>query len=192
MALRSIYGFYNRYDPDFTWWVPHPYHKTDSLLTAYTSFLHQKSREAAPVKDNSGIAGVAAGRTELLRQLQYEMIPYTPEELIDLANKEFAWCDRELLKAAREMGFGDNWKAAQEKVKKQLRAPRSAARTDSAALRRVDCLSEGQKFGHHSARCRGDLAHEHDVAGTSVGGPVFSGGRRTAHLVPHRRHGPAR
>ncbi|HEY5824972.1 MAG TPA: DUF885 family protein, partial [Cyclobacteriaceae bacterium] len=30
---------------------------------------------------------------------------------------EFAWCDQELLKASREMGFGDNWKQAQEKVK---------------------------------------------------------------------------
>ena len=52
-----------------------------------------------------------------MRQLKYEMIPYTPEELIDIANKEFAWCDAEMLKASREMGFGDDWKAALEKVK---------------------------------------------------------------------------
>jgi hypothetical protein len=45
------------------------------------------------------------------------MIPYSPEELIGIANKEFAWCDAEMLKASREMGFGDNWKAALEKVK---------------------------------------------------------------------------
>lgn len=117
-ALRSVYNFYNHYDPDFTWWVPQVYQKTDSLLTGYVAFFAKKSREAAPVKDDgSGITGVAVGRAELLRQLQIEMIPYTPEELIDMANKEFAWCDRELLKASREMGFGDNWKAAQEKVK---------------------------------------------------------------------------
>ncbi|MFD2573432.1 DUF885 family protein [Spirosoma soli] len=117
-ALRSVYSFYNHYEPGFSWWVPQPYQKVDSLLTAYTSLLRRKSREAAPVKDDgSGITGVAVGREELLRQLQIEMIPYSPEELIDMANKEFAWCDRELLKASREMGFGDNWKAAQEKVK---------------------------------------------------------------------------
>ncbi|WP_227687093.1 DUF885 family protein [Spirosoma arboris] len=117
-ALKSIYTFYNHYDPDFSWWIPEPYQKADSVLTAYTSFFRKKSREAAPVKDDgSGIAGVAVGRTELLRQLQNEMIAYSPEELIAMANKEFAWCDRELLKASREMGFGDNWKAAQEKVK---------------------------------------------------------------------------
>ena len=45
------------------------------------------------------------------------MIPYTPEELVAIANKEFAWCEAEMKKAAREMGFGDDWKAALEKVK---------------------------------------------------------------------------
>lgn len=117
-ALKSVYNFYNAYDPNFTWWLEKPYPKADSLLTAYSAFFRKKAREAAPVKDDgSGITGVAVGRAELLRQLQIEMIPYSPEELIEIANKEFAWCDRELLKASRDMGFGDNWKAAQEKVK---------------------------------------------------------------------------
>ena len=117
-ALKSIYTFYNGYDSNFTWWLRKPYPKADSLLTAYADYFRKKAREVAPTKDDgSGITGVAVGRTELLRQLQIEMIPYSPEELIEIANKEFAWCDRELLKASREMGFGDNWKAAQEKVK---------------------------------------------------------------------------
>jgi hypothetical protein len=37
--------------------------------------------------------------------------------LIKLAEQEFAWCEAELLKASQEMGFGKDWKAAQEKVK---------------------------------------------------------------------------
>ena len=117
-ALKSVYEFYNTYDPNFTWWLEKPYPKADSLLGAYSGFFRKKSREVAPTKDDgSGIAGVAVGRAELLRQLQIEMIPYSPEELVEIANKEFAWFDRELLKASREMGFGENWKAAQEKVK---------------------------------------------------------------------------
>ena len=117
-ALKSVYTFYNTYDPGFTWWIQKPYPQADSLLTAYGKFLKKKAEDAAPTKaDGSGIAGVAVGRAELLRQLQVAMIPYSPEELVEIANKEFAWCDRELLKASREMGFGDNWKAAQEKVK---------------------------------------------------------------------------
>lgn len=116
-ALKSVFTFYNAYDPLFTWWVPEPYRKTDSLLTGYAVLWGKKVREAAPVKDESGIAGIAVGREELLRQLQFELIPYSPEELVDIANREFAWCDRELLKASKEMGFGTDWKAAQEKVK---------------------------------------------------------------------------
>ena len=73
--------------------------------------------------DGSGIIGNPIGREELMRQLEYEMIPYTPEELVDLANKEFAWCDAEMLKACREMGFGDKWKDALEKVKNSFVPP---------------------------------------------------------------------
>ncbi|MBO9641208.1 MAG: DUF885 family protein, partial [Siphonobacter aquaeclarae] len=100
---------------DFTWWVAKPYqHLYDQLAVYGRSFDPTEIREPA---DSKEITGIAAGREELVRQLAYEYIPYSPEELVDIANKEFAWCDKELLKASREMGFGDNWKAAQEKVK---------------------------------------------------------------------------
>jgi uncharacterized protein (DUF885 family) len=45
------------------------------------------------------------------------MIPYTPEELIAIAEREYAFSLSEIKKAARAMGFGDDWKAAMEKVK---------------------------------------------------------------------------
>ena len=115
-SIASVYSFYNGYDPLFTWWMPKPYKELDSMLTGYADAFRDKNKAFMPA-DNSGIAGKPAGREELLRQLKYEMIPYSPEELIDIANKEFAWCDAEMLKASREMGFGDNWKAALEKVK---------------------------------------------------------------------------
>jgi len=117
-AMKSVYEFYNGYDPLFTWWVEEPYKKLDTALASYGRLFEEKKKSSASQKDDgSGIRGNPVGREELMRQLQYEMIPYTPEELIEIANKEFAWCDQELLKASREMGFGDNWKQAQEKVK---------------------------------------------------------------------------
>ena len=75
--------------------------------------------EANPPRktDNSGIPGPARGRAGLLMDLADEMIPYSPEELIALANKEFAWHEAEMKKASRQMGFGDDWKKAVEKVK---------------------------------------------------------------------------
>jgi len=117
-ALKSVFEFYDGYDPQFTWWVKKPFGKLDTTLTRYAEALKKKVDPATlPKDDGSGIIGNPVGREELMRQLQYEMIPYTPEDLIDIANKEFAWCDAELLKASREMGFGDKWKEAQEKVK---------------------------------------------------------------------------
>jgi hypothetical protein len=67
--------------------------------------------------DDSGITGAARGREGLIRDLEDELIPYTPEQLIVLAEREFAWHEAEMLKASREMGFGDDWKAALEKTK---------------------------------------------------------------------------
>ncbi len=121
-ATGSIYEFYDGYDPMFTWWVPTNYKALNEALTGYgDAFKERKGRFIAG--DKSGIVGRPAGRAELLRQLQYEMIPYSPEELIGIANKEFAWCDKEMLKASREMGFGDDWKAALEKVKNSYVPP---------------------------------------------------------------------
>jgi hypothetical protein len=67
--------------------------------------------------DNSGISGAARGRVGLISDLENELIPYTIEELIAIAEMEFAWCDEEMKKAAREMGYGDDWKSALERVK---------------------------------------------------------------------------
>lgn len=117
-ALKSVFEFYNGYDPQFGWWVTKPCQRLDTTLTKFASALKMKVDETSlPKDDGSGIIGNPIGREELLRLLQYEMISYSPEELVEIANKEFAWCDAELLKASREMGFGDNWKQAQEKVK---------------------------------------------------------------------------
>ena len=117
-ALRSVNDFYTGYDPQYTWWMPEPYKKLDGALSDYAKTWQQKEKAAPAGKDDgSGIIGFPIGQNELVRQLQAEMIAYTPEELVDIANKEFAWCDAEMLKASREMGFGDDWKKALEKVK---------------------------------------------------------------------------
>ena len=125
VVLKNEFDFYNGYDPMFTWWVPKTYTDLDAALDGYATALKGKGKnmDAKPKDDGSGILGVAVGRDEIIRQLKREYIPYTPEELIEVANKEFAYCDAELLKASRDMGFGDNWKAAQEKVQNTYVAP---------------------------------------------------------------------
>jgi len=67
--------------------------------------------------DTSDIIGDPIGHDALMSELQSEMIPYTPEELIAIAQKELAWCENEMKKASRELGYGDDWKRALEHVK---------------------------------------------------------------------------
>ncbi|HJT26434.1 MAG TPA: DUF885 family protein [Pyrinomonadaceae bacterium] len=72
---------------------------------------------AARPGDSSDIVGDPIGREALLVELRSEMIPYTPEELIAIGEKEMAWCENEMKKASRELGYGDDWKKALEHVK---------------------------------------------------------------------------
>jgi uncharacterized protein (DUF885 family) len=117
-ALESVHKFYNHYDPQYTWWTAAPYEELDSALNGYARcWKAMESTAPGSSEDASGIIGYPIGRQELVRQLQDELIPYTPEELIAIANKEFAWCDAEMLRASKEMGFGEDWKKALEKVK---------------------------------------------------------------------------
>ncbi|MEZ4994754.1 MAG: DUF885 family protein [Saprospiraceae bacterium] len=123
-ALKLFYDFYFDYDPLFTWWTKQPYEENGELLKKYIDLLRSKNRvESNQRRDRSGIVGNPIGDAEIRRRLQYEMIPYSPEELIRIAEKEFAWCDREMLKASRELGYGDKWRDALEYVKETYVEP---------------------------------------------------------------------
>jgi uncharacterized protein (DUF885 family) len=63
------------------------------------------------------IVGDPIGREGLLEDLAGEMIPYAPEQLIEIGNREYAWCEAEMKKASRELGFGDDWLKALDAVK---------------------------------------------------------------------------
>ena len=115
-TLKDWNTFYADYDPLFTWWNAEPYKQVDQALHHYATQLREKV-VGIKAGDDTAIVGDPIGREALLSELAYEMIPYTPDELISLAEKEFAWCEAELKKASKEMGFGDDWKKALEKVK---------------------------------------------------------------------------
>ncbi len=115
-TLKNWFNFHNGYDPNFSWWNGEPYKTVDASLQNYQTFLLDKL-VGIKADDKITIIGDPIGRDALLRELEFEMIPYTPEELVEIANKEFAWCEAEMKKASREMGFGDDWKKALEAVK---------------------------------------------------------------------------
>jgi len=117
-ALKSINDFYNGYDPMYSWWTAQSLKKLDSTFDQYQQLVIKRTDAATSQKlDKSGIVGNPIGADAIENSLHNAFIPYNAQELIKIAEKEFAWCDAEMLKASRELGFGDNWKAALEKVK---------------------------------------------------------------------------
>lgn len=123
-AFQEAHDFYNDYDPNYTWWTKRPYEDVIAALDNYTKLLDEKKEvQSNQKRDESGIVGVPIGDAEIREQLLYEMIPYTPEELIQIAEQEFAWCDREMLKASQELGYGKDWHKALEAVKEKYVAP---------------------------------------------------------------------
>lgn len=115
-VVKEAYDFYFDYDPEFTWWMPEPLKKLDASMKAYAKGLREHYTNSVK-DDGSGIIGKPIGREALEKQLAFEMIAYSPEELIKEAEKQFAWCEKEMLKASNELGFGNDWKAALEMVK---------------------------------------------------------------------------
>ena len=115
-TLSRWYKFYDGYDPLFTWWAKEPYQKADSALDGYARVLRQDLVGWKPGADEP-IVGLPIGRDGLMADLREEMIPYPPEELIAIARREFAWCQAEMKRAARDLGLGDDWRAALERVK---------------------------------------------------------------------------
>lgn len=121
-TLRNWYNFHAGYDPQFTWWNEQPYKKADEALDAYNKYILDKLVGIRP-DDKTTIIGDPIGRDALIEELKFEMIPYTPEELVEIANKEFEWCIAEFKKASREMGFGDDYMKAIEAVKQKYVEP---------------------------------------------------------------------
>lgn len=114
-TLKQWNRFYADYNPEFTWWTKQEYPKADDALDGYAKFLRTKlAGYSSP--DDEPVIGDPIGREALLDALNAEMIPYTPEELLDIAKKEFAWCEVEMKQAAHDLGCGDDWHKALAKV----------------------------------------------------------------------------
>jgi hypothetical protein len=114
------FGFYKGYDPIFTWWVNKPAEDLRAALDAYAKVISDELAKREVKKkpsDPDKLVGYPIGAEALTLELKREMISYSPAELVKIANHEFAWCDREMAKAARALGFGADWRKAQDFVK---------------------------------------------------------------------------
>jgi uncharacterized protein (DUF885 family) len=113
-SLEAWFRFHDGFQPDFSWWVRQPYSSLRDALEAHAKFLRE---DLASQKGNADdpLVGDPIGAAALTAGLAHEMIPYSPEELIDIANREFSWCESQLATAATAMGTTP--KGAIEKIK---------------------------------------------------------------------------
>jgi uncharacterized protein (DUF885 family) len=121
-TMRNWQRFYSGYDPLFSWWTDDPFRRANDAITKYSRAIREEivgQREG----QEEPIIGDPIGASGLAEDLDAEMIAYTPEELIALAEREFTWIESEQKKASREMGFGDDWRAALESVKQAYVPP---------------------------------------------------------------------
>ena len=122
-ATEESFKFYNEYNPEFYWWMQTPHKKLMKTFEEYEGLLRKHFSNTLVKDDGSGIIGKPLGREALLKDLSYEFIAYSPEQLITEANKQFAWCEKEMLKASNELGYRNDWKKALEHVKQTYVPP---------------------------------------------------------------------
>lgn len=119
-SLDEFNRFHAGYNPQYTWWVSQPFDKLATKLKGFESELKVEINGTDQKTDK--IVGEPIGRERLEEELKRAYIAYSVEDLLILANMEMTWCDREMRKAARELGF-DSWKQAQDHVKSKFVEP---------------------------------------------------------------------
>ena len=118
-TLIEWHRFHSGYDPTFSWWNDVPYRNVRSALTDYETYLKETF-----VGNEDTVVGDPIGREALLDALASEFIPHSPEELVEMGKKEYAWCLKEMQRASKDLGFGeDKWLHALRHVKDLHVAP---------------------------------------------------------------------
>jgi hypothetical protein len=115
-STTQWFNHFDGYVPLFSWWVRTPWERFREVAGELSTLLRQEGAGFRPNQPEPTV-GDPMGRDALVLDLWNEMIAYTPEELMELAERELAWGEAQLRAASRELGYGDDWHAALEHVK---------------------------------------------------------------------------
>ncbi len=138
-TLRRWFDFYDGFQPDFGWWAKKPYEEASRALEDYAKFLREEIA-GLKGKEEDPLIGEAIGEAGLRQALASEMLAYSPQQLLAIGEREFAWCEDQMKIAARELGLDDDWKKALERVKSAYAPP--GGQDDVVA----ECASEAISF----------------------------------------------
>lgn len=118
-AMREWHAHQDGFDPEFSYWTRKPF---EAYVAATEALIHDIQTRLAHSDDPEVIIGDPIGREALLAELSAARIPYSPEQILEIAARELAWCRVEMQDAAKAMGFA-RWQDALEAVKQRAPAP---------------------------------------------------------------------
>ena len=121
-VLKDYNTFYDGYDPIYSWWAREPYSRVDPALKNYVAAIDEHLVGIKP-EGKSPIVGDPVLADGLRADLAVHMIPYTPKELIAIGEKERDWIINQYKMVSRDMGYGNDWRAALEHAKNQALPP---------------------------------------------------------------------
>jgi len=133
--LDQWYGFYDGFEPEFGWWMSQPQGALKKEIATTVEFF-RKDLAGLKGEPDDPLIGDPIGKQALSDQLAAEMIALSADELLATADKEFAWCEGEMDKAAKAMGCRDRHEAL-AKVKSQHAAPGGQAAVVQAEAEKV-------------------------------------------------------
>ncbi|MEZ5455198.1 MAG: DUF885 family protein, partial [Lysobacteraceae bacterium] len=119
VAMREWHAHQDGFDPEFSYWTRKPF---DAYVAATEALIHDIQTRLAHSDDPEVIIGDPIGREALLAELSAARTPYSPEQILEIAERELAWCRVEMQDAAKAMGFA-RWQDALEAVKQHAPAP---------------------------------------------------------------------
>ena len=120
-AVETWRSFRDGYDPMFSWWTRAPWARYEKAQQSWRDAVRARCIDAK--SGDATLVGDPIGEAALLAELRHELIPYSPAELVAIAEREFSWCEREAQRASEELGCGGDWKQALELVKTMHREP---------------------------------------------------------------------
>ena len=139
-SLRTWFTFYDGFTPEFSWWVRKPHEAADKALEEYAKYLREDIA-GQHGKDEDPLVGDPIGEEALRQSLAAEMITYSPREAVAIGQRELAWCEAEMRKAAAR------WAARKTG---RLRSPRSKEHSCRRAARTTTSPSKHARLSTSS------------------------------------------
>jgi uncharacterized protein (DUF885 family) len=120
-ATEGWFAFRDGYDPMFSWWTRAPWKSYCAAERRFRDAVQQRLVDGRT--GDATLVGEPIGEQALLAELRHERIPYTPQELVAIAEREFAFCEREAAKYCDELHCPGDWSKALELTKQHHVAP---------------------------------------------------------------------